>query len=390
MKQDLTFFFHSPAIASLALSLPLSPLLHFKQMEYSQQQQQQPSVAWYDSGAAAGGASSYGGGAATSDARHRSSGATFAPPAPAFIPPQQPASFDSYDGAGGPSTTSSGYGGYGGYGGGDRGTTGPGGGFEDEPPLLEELGIDVAGIARRSVAVLRGRAAAAVGGAAGASSSTSSGDDGPDLGGPLLFAAALGATHLLASKLHFGVILGWTVVGSFACWVVAGNLAAAAAASSDPAASSSPPHGPSSSSSTAAAPLPPVARVGLYETTCLVGYGMLPLVLASAAALLLPAPPSGGDGGVGAPRALLVGGAALWSSRCASRLFAARWPVLRNSSGLVAYPCAMLYCALALLTLYPRNGNAVVGGGAGAATTPVAPLVPPPPALVPPPPVLTT
>ena len=141
------------------------------------------------------------------------------------------------------------------------------------------------------------------------SSSSSAGgnnDDGPDLGGPLLFAAALGATHLLASKLHFGVILGWTVVGSFASWVVAGNLAAAAAAdaaasaNTDPASSSSassPPH----ASAGGGGPLPPFARVGLYETTCLVGYGMLPLVLASAAALLLPASAASTSGnGVGA------------------------------------------------------------------------------------------
>ena len=272
--------------------------------------QQQPNVAWYDSGATStSGASAYG----SSDARQRSTAATaptFAPPAPAFIPP--PASFDSFDAAAGPSSAF-GYGGGGGYTGADRGTTGPGGGFEDEPPLLEELGIDLSGIVRRSVAVLTGRASAAVGGAAGVSSSSSSAggnnDDGPDLGGPLLFAAALGATHLLASKLHFGVILGWTVVGSFASWVVAGNLAAAAAAdaaasaNTDPASSSSassPPH----ASAGGGGPLPPFARVGLYETTCLVGYGMLPLVLASAAALLLPASAASTSGnGVGAARA---------------------------------------------------------------------------------------
>ena len=229
--------------------------------------QQQPNVAWYDSGATStSGASAYG----SSDARQRSTAATaptFAPPAPAFIPP--PASFDSFDAAAGPSSAF-GYGGGGGYTGADRGTTGPGGGFEDEPPLLEELGIDLSGIVRRSVAVLTGRASAAVGGAAGVSSSSSSAggnnDDGPDLGGPLLFAAALGATHLLASKLHFGVILGWTVVGSFASWVVAGNLAAAAAAdaaasaNTDPASSSSassPPH----ASAGGGGPLPPFARV---------------------------------------------------------------------------------------------------------------------------------
>jgi hypothetical protein len=125
----------------------------------------------------------------------------------------------------------------------------------------------------------------------------------------------------------------------------------------------------------------------LYDATCLVGYGMLPLVVASAISLLLPA---------GSAKALVVGGAALWSARCASGLFAARWPALRRSSGLVAYPCAMLYCSLALLTLYSRNGGSGISGGGGAATTtvttlPLVPPPPPPPSLVTPsPPVLTT
>jgi len=397
---ELTLFL-LPSIVFSSFNFSFPPF-SFSTMAYNQQQQ--PNVAWYDSGAsasAAGGASAYGGGGAAtmSDARQRPS--TFAPPAPAFVPPpssQPHPSFDSYDAAGGPS-------GYGGYSTdpSDRGTTGPGGGFEDEPPLLEELGIDVSGIVRRSVAVLTGRASAAVGGAAGVPSSSSSENDGPDLGGPLLFLAALGATHLLASKLHFGVILGWTVVGSSVCWVVAGNLAEASSNSSTSTSSSSPPpHGGNAATASSAVPLPPAVRVGLYETTCLVGYGMLPLVLASAAALLLPNSSSSGNS-VGAARTLLVGGAALWSSRCASRLFAARWPALRGSAGLVAYPCAMLYGCLALLTLYSRNGSGSgkgsfggnLGGGGGGGAMPVAaPLVPPPPpSLVPPPPpppVLTT
>jgi len=150
----------------------------------------------------------------------------------------------------------------------------------------------------------------------------------------------------------------------------------------------------SSSGSASAVPLPPPSRVGLYEVTCLVGYSMLPLVLASAAALLLPVSHSANSNGVGAARALLVGGAALWSSRCASKLFAARWPALRQGGGatLAAYPCAMLYCALALLTLYSKNGG-VGGGGATATltTTTTSTTTTPPVAQVPPPPpVLTT
>ena len=188
-----------------------------------------------------------------------------------------------------------------------------------------ELGIDLSGILRRSQAVLTGRHRAAAADA--------------DLGGPLLFAAALGATHLLASKLHFGVILGWTVIGSAVAWLVAANVGGGGGGG-----------GPGSP------PAPASEGVGLYDATCLVGYGMLPLVVASAISLLLPA---------GSAKALVVGGAALWSAAAARGLFAARSPALRDAAGLVAYPCGLLYGALALLTLYSKHGGARAAGGVG-------------------------
>lgn len=57
--------------------------------------------------------------------------------------------------------------------------------FDTEPPLLEELGIDLRHILRKTRSMLR---------PTGADASLC--DDG-DLAGPLVFAAALGATHLL-------------------------------------------------------------------------------------------------------------------------------------------------------------------------------------------------
>ena len=71
-------------------------------------------------------------------------------------------------------------------------------------------------------------------------------------------------------KLHFGYILGWTVVGSVLIWFVLNSIAASAGA---------------------AAPSPDDAAgrsIDLYSCCCLLGYCLLPLVLHALLALLLP------------------------------------------------------------------------------------------------------
>jgi len=125
-------------------------------------------------------------------------------------------------------------------------------------------------------------------------------------------------------------------------WAVAAALAAAAAADGTGGAGGSGAAGPG---------------VGLYDTTCQVGYGLLPLVLSSVAALLLPRAPGGGAGG--AARALVCGGAG-WGALSAAALVSARAPALRPHRALIAYPCGLLYGALALLTLYHKGSG---GGG---------------------------
>ena len=67
---------------------------------------------------------------------------------------------------------------------------------------------------------------------------------------------------LQSGKLHFGVILGWSVAGSTAVWFVVNNMAGMESPDS---------HG-----------------TGLYDCTCLLGYGMLPMVLHALLCLLVP------------------------------------------------------------------------------------------------------
>jgi hypothetical protein len=67
-----------------------------------------------------------------------------------------------------------------------------------------------------------------------------------------------------SGKLHFGVILGWSVVGSMAVWFVAHNIGGGGG------------EGPGG------------AAPGLYDCCCLLGYCLLPLVVHALASLLIP------------------------------------------------------------------------------------------------------
>jgi hypothetical protein len=62
-------------------------------------------------------------------------------------------------------------------------------------------------------------------------------------------------------KLHFGVILGWSVVMSIVLWFLLQQLAGAEGAE---------------------------AKLDLYNCCCVVGYCMLPIVVFNAVAILIP------------------------------------------------------------------------------------------------------
>lgn len=64
-------------------------------------------------------------------------------------------------------------------------------------------------------------------------------------------------------KLHFGVVLGWSVVGSAAVWFVVSNLA-----------------GPGAHHQGG----PP----GIYDCCCLLGYCMLPMLAHALLSILVP------------------------------------------------------------------------------------------------------
>jgi len=178
------------------------------------------------------------------------------------------------------------------------------GSFDDEPPLLEELGIDLGGIWKRTRGVLAFRMGAPE-------------MQDLDVGGPLLFSTILGISHLLwHGKVHFGIILGWSVLAAIALWFVAKNIAGDS---------------------------PDVGACDLYSCYCVLGYCLLPMVAFSIFSIFIPR----GLLGVGAGTLTVI-----WCTALAAKLLVRRSPVLLQHRTLVAYPCFLTYTAFALLTLY--------------------------------------
>lgn len=176
--------------------------------------------------------------------------------------------------------------------------------FEDEPPLLEELGIDIGAILRSTKAILLHQM-------------RSPALDDLDFGGALVFLLALGGLHLLMGRVHFGVILGWSVAQSVVVYFVANQVA-----SNDGSGQ---------------------RGLDLYSCCCVTGYGMVPLILVSAALLLVPRGP--------ASVALSVAGA-IWSALTAAKVLARMSPALQESRSLLMYPCFLMYSSFALLGVY--------------------------------------
>jgi protein YIPF5/7 len=178
--------------------------------------------------------------------------------------------------------------------------------FEDEPPILEELGIDLQAILKKSRSVLIGRV--------GADSLKD-----VDMGGPLLFAAGLAALHLLHGKLHFGVILGWSAVSFTAFWFIVHQLAGLGSQSNK-------------------------ECIDLYNCSACLGYCLLPMLVTNVLAVFLPHASRISIG--------LFGVASMYCALLAAKLVVKRAPFMAEHFATIAYPALLYYVTLALISLY--------------------------------------
>eukprot|EP01018_Ginkgo_biloba_P029893 Gb_16778 [translate_table: standard] len=174
--------------------------------------------------------------------------------------------------------------------------------FEEEAPLLEELGINTNLILKKTLTILNPIRV------------NPDLHEDADLSGPFVFSMMLGLCQLLAGKLQFGVILGWICVASFFLYVVFNMLAGR--------------HG----------------NLDLYRCLSLVGYCMLPMVIFSAVSLFIP------HRGIGT--LAMAGLTVLWCTRACTSLLVVLAPHADEHRSLVAYACCLIYILFSLLVVF--------------------------------------
>ncbi|XP_067387254.1 protein YIPF7 isoform X2 [Emydura macquarii macquarii] len=172
--------------------------------------------------------------------------------------------------------------------------------FDEEPPLLEELGVNFDHIWQKTLTVLNPTKAA----------------DGSimnetDLTGPMIFCLALGATLLLAGKVHFGYVYGISAVGCLGIHALLNLMS--------------------------------IAGVSYGCVASVLGYCLLPMVVLSSYAVFFSL-----QGILGTLLALIIIG---WCSLSASKIFISAL-AMEGQQLLVAYPCALLYGLFALLSIF--------------------------------------
>eukprot|EP00118_Oscarella_pearsei_P021329 m.238763 g.238763 ORF g.238763 m.238763 type:complete len:188 (+) comp40170_c1_seq3:479-1042(+) len=172
--------------------------------------------------------------------------------------------------------------------------------FDEEPPLLEELGINFQHIKDKTIQVLNPMKRA-----------DSHIMDDTDMAGPLVFCLAFGGLLLLQGKVQFGYIYGVGLLGCLAMYAVLNLMSV---------------HG-----------------VSMGVTISVLGYCLLPMVFLCGISIAVPI--QGWIGGV------LVCAVVSWCCLSASKLFVTSL-AMDSQQPLVAYPCALLYSVFALLTAF--------------------------------------
>lgn len=173
--------------------------------------------------------------------------------------------------------------------------------FEDEPPLHEELGINVQSVISKARAV-----------ANPFSHIDSSFADEADMTGPVLICLLLGLLLLLQRKMQFGVIYGQAIVGCLSVYFVFNLMSQ--------------------------------RGIDLYRSTSILGYSLLPMVILSVFAIFIPLK-------VKALSIVLGGGCIFWSTTTATKIFVAVLS-LHDQFWLVWYPLALLYTSFAFITVF--------------------------------------
>jgi len=174
--------------------------------------------------------------------------------------------------------------------------------ISDEPPLLEELGLNFGHIKKKTISVLNPL--------------TRKLDpellDDCDLAGPLVFGGLLGFALTLSGKWTFDYIYGFVSVGSISICILVNLMS------------------------------PPGGGIDMYRTVSILGYCLLPIVLLAFISIVLSL-----NSVAGSIVSVLC---LIWSTSSSSMMFSSI-----NSEDqklLFAYPLALYYTCFALLAIF--------------------------------------
>ncbi|MCJ1256532.1 hypothetical protein MMC24_004353 [Lignoscripta atroalba] len=220
-------------------------------------------------------------------------------------------------------------------------------GYEGEPALLEELGVNFGHIKVKTLTVLNPIAHIDQNIMSDA-----------DLAGPILFFLLFGFFLLFSGKVHFGYIYGLALVGSLSLHTIF-SLMSNPALDLDP--SSPPPphhHGAVGTHNMGSQEnsIPP-STLTFGRSASVLGYCLLPLVLTSLVGVLVPM-----DTAVGY---VLTSAAIAWCTFSSSGMFCAVGR-MRGMRPLVAYPLGLFYVGFGIMGIFSSRGSGSLAGKAGA------------------------
>ncbi|KAK5654642.1 hypothetical protein OQA88_6963 [Cercophora sp. LCS_1] len=204
-------------------------------------------------------------------------------------------------------------------------------GYDGEPPLLEELGVNFGHVRSKTLAVLNPF-----------SRIDQHLMDDSDLAGPLLFFFLFGTFLLLSGRVHFGYIYGIGIIGTVLLHTI---LSLMTPSDSTP---SSAPSYPGQPTSDPGALGHPTSTLTFGRSASVLGYCLLPLVVTSLVGIAMPM-----DTPLGI---VLTTGAIMWCTWSASGIFCATLR-MRAMRGLVAYPLAMFYVGFGIIAVFSSRGS---------------------------------
>ena len=172
--------------------------------------------------------------------------------------------------------------------------------YSNEPPLLEELGINFTHIWSKTKTVLLP-----------IRTLDEHIMDDADLAGPLFFLLTFGTFLLMTGKVHFGYIYGFGVSGCIAMYLVLNLLSA--------------------------------KEIDMWRVCSILGYGLLPVIGLAFLGIALSL-----KGPLGQGLAILT---IAWSTYASTRLFEQALH-MSQQRWLVAYPVGLVYAIFVLITIF--------------------------------------